>query len=345
MARKTQQNDITSEELLKQVNPKNIRLKKDFITYLKSIQRRPSTINGYSNDIDIFFVWNLQNNDNKFFVELSKRDLIAYQGYLDNNNKNSPARIRRLKSTLSSLSNYVENILDDEYKDFRSIVRKVENPINQPVREKTIFSDEQLQGLLDTLVEKKQYRQACMLALAMSSGRRKSELTRFKVSYFNDENIIYGSLFKTPEKIETKGRGRNGKLLTCYTLVKEFKPYLDLWINERKEKGIESEWLFPKKVGSGYINEQMDSQTLDSWAGTFTNLLGGVNFYWHSLRHFFTTHLAESGVPTHIIQEIIGWESADMCNLYIDTDTDAKLGDYFNENGIKEVKPTSLADL
>ena len=70
MARKTQQNDITSEALLAQVNPKNIRLKKDFITYLKSIQRRPSTIKGYSSDIDIFFVCNLQNNDNKFFFLL-----------------------------------------------------------------------------------------------------------------------------------------------------------------------------------------------------------------------------------------------------------------------------------
>lgn len=113
MARKTQQNKITNDELLKQVNPKNIRLKKDFITYLQSMQRSPLTIRGYSNDLDIFFTWNLLNNDNKFFTDLSKRDIISYQNYLDNDNKNSPARIRRLKTTLSSLSNYVEDILDD----------------------------------------------------------------------------------------------------------------------------------------------------------------------------------------------------------------------------------------
>jgi hypothetical protein len=139
MGRKTQQNDITSKELLKQVSPKNIRLKKDFLNYLDSIQRSKKTIYGYNNDLDIFFVWNLLNNDNKFFIDLSKRDLISYQSYLDNNNNNSPARIRRLKATLSSLSNYIENILDDEYKNYRSIVRKVENPVNQAVREKTVF--------------------------------------------------------------------------------------------------------------------------------------------------------------------------------------------------------------
>ncbi len=345
MGRKTQQNNITSEELLKQVNPKNMRLKRDFLNYLDSIQRSKRTIHGYNNDLDIFFVWNLLNNDNKFFIELTKRDLISYQSYLDGNNNNSSSRIRRLKATLSSLSNYIENILDDEYKNYRSIVRKVENPVNQAVREKTIFEDSQLEELLNKLVEKKKYREACMLALAMCSGRRKSELPRFKVEYFNESNIIYGSLYKTPEKIITKGRGRNGKLLTCYTLVKEFQPYFDLWMQERQNKGVESIWLFPKKIGSSFVDEQMDPGTLNTWADIFTKILGGTPFYWHSMRHYFTTHLSESGIPNNVIQEIIGWDSADMCNIYIDTSMDTKLSEFFSEEGIKKVKKKTLGDL
>ena len=138
MPRKTKQNEITSPELLSQVNPDNVRLKQDFIAYLQSVQRSPKTIAGYSNDIDIFWVWNLQNNGNKFFPKISKRDYAAYQHWLINENGNSPARVRRLKSAISSLSNYVENILDDEdeFKDFRSTVRKIENPAMQQVRKK-----------------------------------------------------------------------------------------------------------------------------------------------------------------------------------------------------------------
>lgn len=66
MPRKTKQNEITSPELLSQVNSENIRLKQDFIAYLQSVQRSPKTIAGYANDLDIFWVWNLQNNGNKF---------------------------------------------------------------------------------------------------------------------------------------------------------------------------------------------------------------------------------------------------------------------------------------
>jgi len=340
LGRKTQQNSITSEELIKQVNPENLRLIEDYTTYMKSIQRSENTIKSYLNDLYIFFCWNLQNNSNKFFINISKRDIISYQNWLINTNKNSPARVRRLKATLSSLSNYIENILDDEFEGFRPIIRKVENPSNQAVREKSIFTDEQLEFLLSYLVENKKYKQSCMLALCMCSGRRKSELVRFKVNYFTEENIICGSLYKTPEKVKTKGRGL-GKFLTCYCLVNQFKPYLDLWINERKELGITSEWLFPI---DNETDEMMLSDTLNSWALTFSKILG-EDFYWHSLRHFFTTHLSRLGLPDSIIQEIIGWESSDMVKLYNDQTADEQFDKYFNEDGVKEVKKTELTDL
>lgn len=340
MPRKTKQNSITSPELLEQINPENKRLMEDYLTYLESVQRSPKTIKSYKNDLEIFFTYDLQHLDNKFFVNVTKRDIVSYQNWLMNENKNSPARIRRLKSTLSSLGNFIENILDDEYKDFRSIVKKIENPVNQPTREKTVLTDEQCQTILDNLVERKKFDKACLFALAMCSGRRKSELVRFKVHYFDDENIIYGSLFKTPEPIRTKGRGL-GKMLTCYTIAKDFKPYFDLWIEDRKRRGIESEWLFPDKKDS---EKHMSADTLNSWALTYSKIIG-ENVYLHSLRHFFATKLSESGIPEDVIQDIIGWSTADMCRLYIDTDSDEKIGKYFDENGIKDVEKKSLSDL
>jgi len=50
-------NTLTSPELIAQINPENVRLKNDFLDYLKSLQRSQGTIVGYSNDLDIFFVF------------------------------------------------------------------------------------------------------------------------------------------------------------------------------------------------------------------------------------------------------------------------------------------------
>lgn len=342
MSRKTKINSITSPELIAKINPENTRLKSDFLEYLKSVQRSPGTISGYSNDLDIFFVWVLQNAKNKFFVDVSKRDLVAFQNWMINENKNSPSRVRRIKAAISSLSNFVENILDDEpeFRGFRSIVRKIENPALQLVREKTVWEDEELEDLLSKLVEKKSYNRACYLALAMYSGRRKSELCRFRVSDFDDDKLVCdGALYKS-SPIKTKGRS-GGKFIPCYTLAKKFKPYLQMWLDERKRIGLESEWLFPLKANPA---EHIGVATANSWANTFTRL-SGRDFYAHSLRHYFTTSLVRSGIPDNVITQIVGWESADMCKIYTDIEADEQIGMYFSNGDISVPDKNGFADM
>lgn len=340
MARKTKRNNITDCESLASINSENARLISDFMEYLRSTQKSETTIAVYLNDLQIAMVWCLKHNGNKIFTKWTKRDIISFQGWLVNENENSPARVRRIKATLSSLSNYIESVCDDEFPGFRNIIHKVESPVAQPVREKTILTDEQLDGLLEQLSSTGEHEKACMLALAMCSGRRKSELVRFKASYFDDKNIIYGSLYKTPETVKTKGRGK-GKFLYCYTLAKKFKPYYDAWMQERREKNVESEWLFPSKSDS---SQHMSAQTLNSWAQTFTRLMG-VDFYWHCLRHAFCTRLVRAGLPDGVIQDIIGWSSADMLRIYTDIPVDEQLGKYFDENGIKGAQTTHISEL
>ena len=339
MGRHTKMNSITSTELLSQVNPDNMTLLRDFLDYLKSIQRSETTIHGYENDIHIAWVWCLQYNDNKFFVEWTKRNIVSYQNWLLNN-QNSPARVRRLKSTLSSLSNYIENVLDDEFPNFRNIINKVESPVNHPVREKTVWENEELESLLAKLIDKNQYAKACFLALAMYSGRRKSELCRFKVSDFSDDKLVCdGALYKS-SPIKTKGRG-GGKMIPCYTLAKKFKPYLDLWIQDRESKQIHSEWLFPNLSNP---QEHMPISTANSWSNTFTRL-SGKESYLHSLRHYFTTALSRAGIPDNVITQIVGWESADMCKLYTDIEADEQIGMYFKNGDIYVPETKGLKDV
>ena len=341
MPRKTVHNNIVTEELLEKVNPKNANLLNEFIEYLNSTNKSDLTIYNYTSDLHICFVWSLLHNDNKFFVEFTKRDFMKYQSFLLNELKLGSSRIRRLRSALSSLSNFIENILDDDFPTFKNIVNKIAAPVSEAIREKTIMTEEQIQQLFDYLLSEKKYQKACLFALALSSGARKSELLRFKVDYFKEENIIYDSLYKTNEKIKTKGRGK-GKYIFKYVLVSQFKPYLDLWLKQREELGIDSEWLFVSQREDGY--EQMIVSTLDHWAETFSKVLG-LDFYFHSLRHYFTTRLYNSGLPGETIKDIIGWQSVAMVSLYLDVDTDEEIGKYFDKDGIKETKAKGLSEI
>lgn len=341
MARSTVYNDIVNGELWSKVNEDNKELLGEFIEYLQSTNKSPLTIINYESDIKICFVWNLQHNKNKFFVEFTKRDIMKYQNWLLNTLNLSSSRVRRLKSTISSMANFIENVLDEDFPDFRNIVNKIPAPAKQPVREKTIFEDEDIDNLLNILVENKQYQEACALALAAGSGSRKSEIPRFKVEYFKEENIKFGALYKTPEKIKTKGQG-GGKFLYRWVLISTFQPYLDLWMEERKRLGIDNEYLFVTKRSNEWI--QASTSTLDSWAERFNKYID-KHFYWHSNRHYFTTMLSKANIPAEVIKEIIGWESVDMVSIYNDTQIDDELSKYFGEDGIKQIDKKSLSDL
>jgi len=336
-------NNITSPELISQILEENKQLGNDFIEYLQSIDRSPNTIDQYKSDLSIFWVWNLQNNNNKPFIKITKREFAKFQNHCLNVWGWSSNRIRRVKSVISSMSNFIENILDEEeeFDGYRTIIRKIESPVKEEVREKTVFEPEELERLLNHLIDQKKYMQACILALAMYSGRRKAELPRFKVSYFDEENVFLGSLYKTPEKVKTKGRGSRGKMLELYVLKKEFDPYLKLWLEQRNELGITSEWLFPSKDNQ---DEPIKSETLDNWVDTYSKFLGKP-FYWHSLRHLYCTQLLKKNLPSSVVQEIIGWTSADMVNLYNDATIEDTLSKYFDENGIKEIESKSLQDI
>lgn len=340
MPRKTKQNDITSPELLARVNKENTELLNDFLDYLKSVQRSEKTIAGYENDIQIAWVWCLQYNDNKFFVNWTKKNIIAYQNWMLNENKNSPARVRRLKAALSSLSNYIESVLDDDFPGFRNIINKVESPATRAVREKTIWEESELEELMKKLTDRGENEKACMLALGLYSGRRKAELCRFKVSDFDDSNLVCDRALYKSNPIKTKGRG-GGKYINCYTLAKKFKPYLDVWMGERKSLGIDSEWLFPLLDDT---DKHINDTTLNSWANTFSRL-SGKNFYFHSLRHAFTTSLVRAGIPDNVITQIVGWESADMCKVYTDIDADEQIGMYFKDGDISVPEKSGIANL
>lgn len=332
MPRKTKQNDITSPELLEQVCQENKDLVRDFLDYLKAIDRSEGTRSQYKNDLDIFFVWNLKNNNNKPFYSVTKRNIVSYQNWLINENGNSAARVRRLKAALSSMSNFIETVIADdepEYKNFRNIINKIENPVLQPVREKTVLTENDVQTILDNLVLSEKYEKACLVALAAYGGRRKSELPRFKVSDFDDSKLVCnGALYKS-DPIKTKGRGSGGKVISCYTLAKKFKPYLDMWMAFRAERGIENEYLL---VDPQDYSKQLSVSTINSWVNEFSKI-AGVPIYMHSFRHRFVTALSEAGIPEGVITEIVGWGDVSMCKCYDDTPPDNKISMYFNADG------------
>lgn len=351
MARKTDRVFQTTQEDIEKINPDNIALLDDFIEYYIATDHSPKSVVVTKSNLLIFFTYVLKNLKNRHFAKLKRKDYLQYQSFLLSNGL-SPSRIRALKSSISSLSLYVEHMVlddleedDDEYevwKKWKNVINSIPSPKNEAVRKKTVLEDEDVQKLLDMLVEQKKYQHACALALAWASGSRKSELVLFKKDFFDAKHTIFdGALWLTPEPIRTKGAGVNGKQLQRYVLVSKFKKYLDLWLEERERLGIESEWLFVKKNRYGY--QQMKESTLTSYTNLFSKILK-CDFYFHCMRHQFVTSLIELGLPSQAVVEIIGW-SSDLTSIYNDKKGTQTLSKFFNGGEIVAPQQKSLADL
>ena len=242
----------------------------------------------------------------------------------------SPNRLASFRSVLSSLSNYVERIMDDEYPYFRNLVKVLEPVRIEPVREKTVMDAKQMEEGIQKLIQNNNIQEACWLALLFSSGMRKSEIKQMLVSYFTDDTLAFdGLMYKTP-KIRTKGRGKNGKQVSRYVFVHTFKPYLEMWLEERSKRGIDSPYLFVVKRCGEY--KAADIGTFNSWAARIGELLG-VDFYGHCVRHAWCTNLSKSGYPKEIIKKLQHWSSTELVDIYDDTDLDDELSKFFAKRG------------
>lgn len=339
--RSTVYNKITSDETTKQINPENMYLVNDFLDYLQSIDRAPLTISSYRNDLTIFFTYVLQHLNNKDFTDITKRDFARFQSFAMNTWGWSPKRVRRVKSAISSLSSYIENMLDEEegYEDFKPLINKIESPANTAVREKTVLTDEEVHKILDTLLEQDKLQACCAIAILAYSGMRKAELLQMRPEYFDDDHIVFDSLHQT-DLIRAKGRGKLGHQMHKWILIQGDK-YIMPWIEQRKELGCDCEWLFCKKIGNSWVKLEHVERYMN-----MASEIVGKPVYAHSFRHFLCTRLlSDFNLPSEVVREFFNWQNVDMIRIYNDRSAIDDFGKYFTAGGIVKQEEKTFSDI
>lgn len=319
MSRYIFRQQITDPKLLKQIDVRNINLINQFLAD-KEIRCSLASVVNYKSDLQIFFTWNLLHNNNKFFIDIKKREIATFFSYGSRELKWKSARFTRARACLSSFSNFIERFYDDEYPAFKNFIGKVIDPMPHSFAlEKSVLTEEQVMGLLNHLTEKKQYQQACWVALAISSGARSSELLRFTVDIIDENNTAFGGIFlETTKTIKTKGRTKTGKVIKKYIIKDIFLPYYNRWMEVRrvtlKDTGQQHNSLFIKQTG-----EPAKLDSVRCWLLGMSKYLQ-CPIYAHAFRHYATTYLIRLKFPPRLIQEIMGWDSTTMVEIYNDVD-------------------------
>lgn len=333
--RETYRKIITSPELIEQINPKNIKLMERFLKNFAT-KRSPKSVVVYKSNLQIFFCWNVENNDNKLFTDIRKIEMLDFFDFALSELKWSPNRFAQMHSTLSSFSEWIENYFDEEYPMFRNLLPKIEKPTKEAVREKTVLQKEDVDKIFSVLEKENKIQEQCLLALAISCGARVSELASFTTDLIDEKNVVFDGLFlETTSKIRTKGRGVNGKMLTKYILKDMFLPYYKKWLEVRneimKEYNQEHDYIFIVKDGS-----PASADRLRDWIGNWSDIVGQP-CYPHNFRHYNITFLKSLDIEDDLIVYLTGWaEGTGHTMISIYNDLTAKDREWKNLDKLKD---------
>ena len=317
MARKTFRKVITSPENWALVSNENKKLMARFLKE-KNTRCADTTIEGYTSDLTIFFTYNMLNNDNKYFPNIKKLEFAEFFGYATSELQWAGSRFGRVRSALSQVSEFLIKFYDDEFPTYRNLILSaIEGMPHEPVREKTILSEEQVDGLFKYLDGINKPQEALLLAIAIGSGARVSEWIRFTTDIIDKDNTAFEGLFLEMLKpIKTKGRTKTGKQLVKYIIKDIFIDRYEKWLPIREEimkkNNQTHNSIFIKTDGT-----PAKVSTIRSWIEKWEKFLG-VNFYPHCLRHYITTYLSKKSIETDLIVEIMGWSSDAMYHIYCD---------------------------
>lgn len=287
----------------------------DFLLNLQTNNYSEKTIYNYERDLEVFLVW-LQEESQKPFTGLQRRDIELYKAYLVSRDRNTPTgqkAPKRLNSysinrMLSSFRTYLKFLIDNDY----------ECPINPQMVKltKTAKTHPQVAELADivrlieypTIAEKKNkevaLRNRAILEVLFATGMRISEL----ISLNKNQIDATGRIF-----IEGKGRKQRFVYLTD-----RGKRHVQEYLTTRNDsfpalfipyRGRHTKSGSDTRISPDYIQMKIKEYREALQINVPTSA--------HSLRHGFATYLAESGANPAAIQILLGHESLDTTTRYV----------------------------
>lgn len=261
-------NKFYTKENWENVNYKNKQLLEDYLIELKIKNNKESTIQQYKNDIRIVFIYIFLNFDNKYILELKKREFK--QMILDFKEKYnfSNARVNRVLSACKNLLNFLED--EEEYDYAINQLNKIKSFKKEPIKNICFLKNDDILYLYNYLMKNYRYQEATFLALAYESAGRKNELIQVKKDSISDirnnTNTVIGK------------RGKKIKLIYFDLTKKAAKKFLEM----RGED--DNSYLFINKYGKP-ASSFVVYKWVKSWEEILKDKIGEEKLNVHSLRH------------------------------------------------------------
>lgn len=319
MAKKSPLLHFYDEEKLKDINPETMKLWQKYRIDMELRDLSEKTIAGYYNDLQHWWIFIYDNQDNRSVSELTEEDLTSFLYYCKTHGNNS----RRMKRRMSSISAF--------YKFLRKKKLIGENPmefIDRPKKDvdvlvQTYLTPEQVSKIRDVLSSNIE---SVTTVHAKDSAMTLRVYAMYSLSTLARVNAVSNTRW---EQIDFEDRA-------VYD-VREKEGYLvDLGFSEevaglllelkqfREENGInDGGFVFYSEHG-GKI-DAIDPGSLNEWCKKIGRMIGVPTLHPHDFRHSAATLLKNAGMSLEDVSSLLNHAGTDVTKKYYIKEDKSKL--------------------
>lgn len=315
------------------VNKENKKIMETFLSGKMSLS--PATLRQYRNALQIFFLWVLEEADNKPIHELRKIDFLMYQNWLLSEGL-SAGSIKFRRSAVSSLCKFIIVYYGDiePYSNFRNLVDGVEAPKGNKVHKKVPLTKGELNKLRRYLSRNKKWQQLAYLEMSYSTGGRREEIRQIKKSVVDAEfiEISNGKGYYKTNVVRAKGRGKEGERRKL-KFSQEAMDAAKKWVEERKKLVAlgqdESEYLFVSTSAKNGT-KQVAKSTFNSWCTEIFSKVLERRVHPHLLRSTRATHIVvDEGKSIEGAKSLLGHKDISTTQIYVVRDEEEDVEECF----------------
>lgn len=279
---------LYDEEKLELINSETKKLMQKYTIDMSLRELSPKTIYQYQKDLEQWFVYILDNQENKCVTELSDDDITEFF-YFCKMQGNNTERMKRRMAAVSAFYKFLrkKKLIAENPMEFMDRPKK-----GQPVNVQTFLTKEQVELLKAKLVEYGNLQIRTYILFSLSTMARVNAVSSIRWEQIDfDERVVHDVLEK------------EGKIVDLFFSEEVKGLLLDLKA-DREAKGInDNGWVF-------YSNKTMPNQpistgTLNDWCKIVGELIGVPTLHPHDLRHSAANLLKKAGMPLEDVATLL----------------------------------------
>lgn len=307
-AKRSERIELFDADKLSKVNPETMKMWRLYAKDMSLRELSPGTISGYQSDLNQWFIYILENQENRSVLDLDEDDLTDFFFFCKTNGNNT----RRMRRRYASISAF--------YKFLRKKRKISENPmefVDRPIKDndvvdQTFLTEEQVELM------KKELSACGNLTLEVYALLSLSTMARVSaISSLRWEQVDFA------QRVITDVLEKEGKLVTLYFSPEVQTKLIQLQQFRELHDLDDGGYIFFGRDKDGNI-QPITAATLGTWCKKIGKMIGVPSLHPHDFRHSGSQLLKKAGMPLEEISVLLNHESTETTRKhYLQADTES----------------------